>query len=579
MKYEAIFYNKTDNVINFVSKFNNKYYGYSIKKGIVQKINLNILCELSKILFFNNNCKYLENYKEYQVYYDDENNLKHFIKNGKEDLDLFIKFNTKECIYCLDKKSKVKYYTRLETPKKITTKDWIMTLTREVLAIMLIIEIPLSTYGLEFATTVDSLSSILVYDVISEMNVDLNKVSKKDCINLILESKYLSEELKMQFTNKDLFDDIFPYYENTCMEYLLKDKLTNLHVKEYGKTNIYYYNPNIAAYYTPLYPNRLNDRKDNYSFKDFAGHEYIHLLQNPLCELDYIMEATAAILHYEYFDVKDHSYNKGQRNIRLLMDVTGPKIIFQYIFACDIGPLETILKENLSQEDYNRIMELFYYKSNQLNEEQNKEIENIIGKLYYNIYNMDIKKDINIYYPSGEFIDGRIYCNRRKMQDEFKYNCTKQLALDAGIITENIWYIKKVPDDKLEEYKNNPNVRLSSYTTYINCESIDIDANDRITLKVEDGSIITLAIEEAYKLGYLKEEMVIFVKKEDLEDYAFLEDFKYPFKDIDFNYPNVSYSLNADEEFPVNVTVLSIASRFPNEMVNTFNNDEFNIKM
>lgn len=259
------------------------------------------------------------------MFYDEENNLKHFIKDGKEDLDLFIKFNTSDYIFYL-KKNKEVYYNRLDYPKKLSLKDYTLVFTKSLLLLMFTFVFPFSVTGLDASQVYNTLISLSVYDLVEELEVNIDKIDKEECFKLINESQYLSDELKNKFANEDLYEDVFPYYENTNMEYFLRDKLTNLQVRRYGKTNLNYYTGSIA-FYTPLNPNALYDKKDNIAFDSSAGHEYIHLLQAPFLELDYIVESTAVILHYEYFDIDDQCYGEGVKNIRLLMDVIGPKII------------------------------------------------------------------------------------------------------------------------------------------------------------------------------------------------------------------------------------------------------------
>lgn len=82
-----------DNSYEYINLINNKLEFIHIDKNGVKKSNKNYIDSIFNNLFYNDNCVYLEKYKDYDVYYDKANNLKHYMKNGIENLELFYAFN------------------------------------------------------------------------------------------------------------------------------------------------------------------------------------------------------------------------------------------------------------------------------------------------------------------------------------------------------------------------------------------------------------------------------------------------------------------------------------------------------
>ena len=96
----AKFYKKNSNNINFIYEKNNKLIGFSIGKNGFNSLDVDLFKNIISSISLNDKCYKLFDYKGYELFYDPINKLKHYIKDGKEDVELFLKYNSNDaCLY------------------------------------------------------------------------------------------------------------------------------------------------------------------------------------------------------------------------------------------------------------------------------------------------------------------------------------------------------------------------------------------------------------------------------------------------------------------------------------------------
>ena len=428
----AIIKNK-DNSYEYINIVNNKLSFIHINKNGVDKSNKQYIDNFFKSLFFNDNCSYIEKYKDYDVYYDKVNNLKHFMKNEIENLELFYtfngidaklynSFNYKEPSNSLRKEKRNKKVQKIIT--NVLLGAQILIFSKSILSMVYLesikSDIKKNDYKLENAIgyTYDPLE-VDYYKYI------YGKMTYQDAINYIYESNNLTKEQKEFLANEELLQDVFSYYNDTALEYV-----SNLNFKD---ISIVYeeMNDGKGGYYSCEEPNIIHISKTfegnldaNEYTKGVISHEYIHLLQVPVCQYTYIVEASAELLAHEYFDEPIIAYYNGVKNLQLLIEIIGPEPIIKMIFAGDDNTFNNILKNNLSNSEYEKLIS--YFQDSSIIDSSNKEndeIKELLCTLYKNIYGKDITEDQEIlysfYYDNYFFIEDKIryFLNTRKMDE------------------------------------------------------------------------------------------------------------------------------------------------------------------
>lgn len=407
-------YFKNDNNMLF-------YYGFCINNNRVNPIDKNILQKIYNLLRVNNECIYIQEYLNYKVYLDTKNNIKHFIKNGIEDFRMLFEHNGEDIrVYNLpDKKNN-------KSSKKFCIGKFIINLSINfvILISAYSVSAPITQAILQDGTISNNFQyeiSKIAYSVSDYVDLDIKCIDSTEAVELIKKSD-IPSDLKEVLANENLLNDVFPYYKNTNMEYLIESKLKNLKLRIYEPTEFFITDPNTTdGFYDEMAPNVLNVKNVN-TYKETAKHEFIHLMQSPDRKYIFLQEGVAEIASREYLDKNYDVYGYCVLNVSLLMDTIGPKIIWETAFSGDDTKLITILKNNLNENEYN---ELIYYLTNKPQEtvESCQRINFIISNLYKNIYNEEISDNKNIFDNEGYHVK-RVYFNEDKMinkqtDDEF----------------------------------------------------------------------------------------------------------------------------------------------------------------
>lgn len=444
----GIFKNKIKNSESYIYlNYNNgyRYHGVEICDGNIKPLGRDIIVNIYDAFKINDNCKYVKDYKEYKVYYDDSNNLYHYMKDNKEDmLMLLIKNGENALLHA----NKLKPY--------VSGKDYfrkiVSSTTVAILSVNLFYTLLISNHDIVAKINTD-LKTNISYVEEKITGRELDSLSVEDIYMIINNSNNLKQSEKDFFCNYELLSRVVPYYAGTTMEYAIKSRLDNFGII-YGDTE-----KGTAGYYA--YSNEIVlekgfekvDINDNYK-KSVAGHEFVHLLQAE-CPL-YILESSAEIISSEFFNRNAYSYSEACFNLKLLVETIGPKVLWSYIFSGDNTEFNKILKDNLDKNSYNKlILEL---EKSPFNGNPNHElITSIIHKLYKNIYNENMIDNRDIYDFDGNYIDKKYFKTNNDSFSKIIY-CDKEEAIRQGIGEIGTCYLYEKPISYQEFYdflKNN----------------------------------------------------------------------------------------------------------------------------
>ena len=425
---------KESNYLYLKNQNNNLiYYGFCVKNDNVYPIDKNIIDTVYNLVKVNDSCEYIGDYLNYKVYLDKENNLKHYLKNGIEDFEMFFKNNGEDLILY------GKHVAKNSDSKKFHIGKYILLISLGVLTTIMsyLVAIPvirtINSKG-NFTNNIQYSLAKPVYSISEFLNLDLKCIDVSEALELITSSQ-LSDNVKNMLANEKLLNDVFPYYKDTEMEYIIKIKLKNLKVRIYEPDENIITDSNITnGFYNDLIPNVLNV-KNIKNYEDNLKHEFIHLLQSPDRKYIFLHEAVAEIAANEYLDKSSSSYIAAVLNTQLLMDTIGPKIVWETVFSGDDTNLVNVLKNNLNESDYNELM--LYLKSRPEDvQSDSMRINEIISNLYRNINSKNIRDDRNIYKEDGYRIS-RYYFNNEKMNTENKKSIN-EIFPDQVVSTNNL---------------------------------------------------------------------------------------------------------------------------------------------
>lgn len=382
---------------------------YHIDKNGVSISDETYINSLLSKFKYNKSHTYITRFKEYDVYYDFEMNLKHFLLNGKEDYEMLFKYNGSDACLYLEKGK----------PTKMVTK-----------IVSLGICLAITFTGIQFLSKTDfnikidpSIYSAHSYSDVKDMHEyeAIDPLEAIDCIN----NSNIPDNVKEVVANEDFLRLIFSYYKGSALEYTARLKFENLKLEPFEE-NAYENNETVHGYYNPLDPNVIHSRSNDETYIQIIVHEFIHLLQAESFNYMYLTEASAELMASELLDSSPQTYLPAVQNLKLLINIIGPESIYELIFGGDDTRFNSILKDNLSLQDYIKLTQYLKKDGFAINTEMDFQIEiqNILYKLYENIYGKDIKADRNIMCATTaldsdfEVSDRRYFLLPYKMDDE-----------------------------------------------------------------------------------------------------------------------------------------------------------------
>lgn len=479
----AVFKENNSESYIYLDSINNKlsYSGVTLFNNNIRLLDKDLIIHIYDIFKLNDNCDYIEDYKNYKVYYDRENGLKHFVSDGLEDFLMFLIKNGKSVV--LNKK-------RL-FPYRSNNKDLYVSIATKTATLMCSItmfySILVSFPAINSKINTDFKSEI-TYTETNLSGNELDYVFADDVVSMINNSSRLTQEEKDFLCNYDLISSIVPYYESTNMEYVIKTRLENfgiIYEKFSDDSNGKYYGSNEIV---------LNEDLKNADYKNSKGptiaHEFIHVFQSD--SLIYLKEASAEVISCEYYNYNVSAYTKACSNFYLLIETLGPRVMWNYIFSGNELEFKSLLKNNLETSDYNKLIRELNKSPFNDNPDHNL-ITNIIHKLYKNIYNENIMDNRDIYDFYGKYIEKKCFVETNEDYCDIIY-CDKDKAINDGLAKYTTVYNYKteISVQKLIDFINeNNSMSVFKDNTYNYGVLIKTkDNNDKIYCAFDNGKIV-----------------------------------------------------------------------------------------
>lgn len=452
-------------LVGIVRKQNNNYYISA--RNINNYIYYNVIMannnetrnlkreEAEELIYslFDGNKKFLEHRNDYDIYIDDSGNKRYF-KDGKEDLIKFFLNNGQSAIMSLGKKEK----DFLLKSFQVTNKDLIKELLIVYLSVMIVLNVDANVLS-----RIHYEDNKIVYD---------KRIELEDAREYIYDSDGdITKEQQDYLYNDDFINDALIIADDS-RNYILRQKLKDIYV-DYGG-ECFNTHSLLLGYYSPLVPNCIHLKDDSKKISDFAlAHEFVHLLQDDNYYY-YVKEACAEMMAEEYYDKKAEAYPKQRENVKLLLEMIGPKSIMELNFKGDTSSFEKEIYNNLEKEDADRLLELFKEvpAENEKIDEVDKEIRGLLDKMSYKLYGIGLDDQNNDAVESAK--RRMVYFNRNNELYYFKLNYVTgssedpyKINLDdvdfSNVIKYNVIFKEDITE---EEYNKLKNIESENYMVY-----------------------------------------------------------------------------------------------------------------
>lgn len=406
---------RNNNKDQYVYYDNKKLYGYSLDASGYQKPDRK-LNEKVWSLLRGKFLRYVSKYKEYDIFLD-ENNYKHFYKDGKENFRLFMEANGKEYVF----------YSNGKNSKKIKS------IVKEFVIAGIVILLGVTTFKLYESE---------INDIFSKSNLFIVEVSEYYAGNDIIDAEtaidLVNSNDNVEILQNDLLlQTIFPYYKNSKMEYLIKERLTDLHFSYYDQEE-----HDSGGYYDVLQPNTLNISNVEKDSSWVKRHEFGHLLQDVSIEERVIIEAMADIITKEYYDdaFEGSGYYFLNRDTYMLAAIIGPESFYQMVYSGNTEPFYQAIEPYLAPEE----MEAFKSVLRTIPKEKdvNHEYEEFIKIIYKNKYKQDMMDDdfMKCLFTDLSFFERVYMFNPYKVDQEQFIQITDDVANDLAAGLHNVEY-------------------------------------------------------------------------------------------------------------------------------------------
>lgn len=373
--------------------------------------------------------------------------------------------------------------------------------------------------------------------------VEFKNITVEDMCNSINNSTNLNEEEKEYLINEDLYEDIVNCINQNQKENNILNVLNEYDIipmSDEVKNELFL----TAGYYlretepNHIYVRDYKEKVEPY-LKNTISHEHIHSLQ---CDnkYKYVFEPATAIINDEYY-CSDNSYPEEKKRVKVLMEIIGPKPIWDLCFLGDSSEIENIFYQYLERKDAKKLIKLF----KDINNPQNKEIDELLKKLYFNIHGKHILSDDVILSIYNNWVGSRKYFNITDEYDIIYQPISHQKVQREGLLKEKYEFFKPYEiakeDFSIDLFRGNIRVR-EKYESEYSFRFVD---DNKIMIEIESGNWKEYDIEKAKEIGYLK---VIYAVEESIITESESEKNKlyqegYYLKNIQYLYDEEKYHL------------------------------------
>lgn len=509
-----------------------------VEKDTITRLNEK---EANKIidLIFNTQKKYIESKNGYEIYID-ENNLKRYYKDGKEDFNMFYFNNGREAILYSEGKKNIKNI-RTKIIAKILYGTTFLILSSPFVALVA-------------DKITDGKSTIAINTTINTTIASTKGYKEADVDTL---KNYIATSSELNDFDRDLLsnDNYFSFLMNRCGSdrklWDFNDRFKNMNIKTFTASE----KENYGGYYsygenTLHILDTIMDDID--SRKNVETHEFIHLTQT--CKnYNYILEALAEIMSYEFYNQPNTSYIETQKRIYILMELIGPEPVFNAVYSNDTSFFENTIRMYLSESDtkeFLKLMEFYqwdYIYGDNLEKDNNRCIDDLLRKIIQKKYELNHDEEER---KANEFLMEQVISGN--LPKKFYFNDKDPRFYIGENVIVGKQFIEKFDGDYTEGYDNE--IIYSKGTP----NTIQIDSVEY----TKDNFMYLMDMDNEYNLP---SKFIDFIKKfgwidfninnsdgvsEKKCSYEFLEESR-QLKKVYYNSdgePESSYTLNTDEQ-------------------------------
>lgn len=426
MKLVATIENINEKKIDFIyCDENDILCGFSYDEGLIHEIDEKTFDNLN--VFKLGLKRHSVGFKNgYEIILDEESGLKHFFRDGKENLVMLYKENGIEnsnysLISKLNRNIKNNGFLRA---RKFILNGLIVTLFGIECMIGLftfnqkevfyndgyngiVFQVPFANNKIFFYGD----SSIAYYS---------SDAKTEDFMGYIKESKNLDRVEKKFLCCEELLADVVNCYSEEDL-IIAQVRHTNIDIVPFTEEDK---KESLLGFYCGdnlLHIRHYNSSLDLYDedVREVLGHEYIHLLE--LSDYKFFKESIAEIASYEYFlksdKCREGNYFDGVKLTKMLMEIIGPEPVWNSTFKRDCYEVEDAVKPYLNDQDFTTFVKLIMKNPHKLDSDEFNDFFTILCKLYKSKYGDSLynNKMITAIYLDNEH--SRIYFNNSIVKD------------------------------------------------------------------------------------------------------------------------------------------------------------------
>ena len=262
------------------------------------------------------------------------------------------------------------------------------------------------------------------YTIPSEL-YKTNSITMEYLKNAIDSSPSLTDREKEFLYNEDFLRDILPYMnQSNYLKWKNKQCFEDIAIISYSELEE---EEETIGYYKTDTPNILfmKDYEEITRYNEATlFHEFIHLCQDTR-GYNLMIEACAEIICNEYYPKAHRNiYQEPIKLVKILMEIIGPKAVWEYNFNSDFKPIEEKIKPYLTEEEYQEFLSdlTFDTVKNENNTEKFKSLYNLLAKIYKGMYGTDMEENevISLIKQNNPYLV-RYYFNQRMINQENSY--------------------------------------------------------------------------------------------------------------------------------------------------------------
>lgn len=421
-----------DNTYEYIFNVDNKLLAMHVTEYGFELSDNDYIRSLFNKLKYNKDNEFIGKFHNYDVFYDKETKIKHFLIGKEEDYGMLFKYNGSNAYLYSGKGFE-------NIVKKFIILGIVVVIAESGL---LLHNNALYNYNIN-EDIKSAYSSELIDEIYSYDKMDY--LTAIECIH----NSDLPKEIKNILANEDLLKLVFSYYKGTPLEFTSNLKFHNINIKDAQTGKV---DGEIDGYYDyldscTLHVNEITSHDRN----EVIFHEFIHMLQSENSPYGYLLEASADLMTKEFYKLDSSAYELAVDNLKLLINIIGPDPVMELLFGGNDEKFDNILKSNLSVKDYLTIKHHLKISAAEVSydKEYHDEIRQILYRLYSSIYKRDIYDDPNmifmqdknhIYGKDAYVRDDRVVLNTSRMNDKEEIVIITpdyQKLIDLGILTKD----------------------------------------------------------------------------------------------------------------------------------------------